>query len=244
VAIVNEAFVAKFGLGRGAVGRRVGVWGDRSLGLEIVGVVRNAKYGAVKDDMSPGIYTPHRRDPGTGLLTFYVRAAGDPAPLLRQIPAAVARVDGSVPVQDLKTLPQQIQENVSLDRTVGALSGAFAALATLLAAVGLYGVLAYSVAHRRREIGVRMALGADGRGVRALVLGQVGRLLLAGGAAGVLAALALGRAARSLLFGLTGHDPAVLAGAVGVIALVALAAGYLPARRAARVDPIRALRAE
>ncbi len=160
------------------------------------------------------------------------------------MPRVVAGLDPALPVEALKPLPQQVRENVALDRATGALAAAFAALATLLAAVGLYGVLAYAVARRARELGVRMALGADGRRVRALVLGQVGRLALAGGALGVAGALGVGRALGSLLYGLDGRDPAVVAGAAAVLAGVALGAGYLPARRASRVDPMCALRPE
>jgi len=141
-------------------------------------------------------------------------------------------------------MPEQIRENVFLDRMIGLLSTAFAALATLLAAVGLYGVLAYSVAQRTREIGLRIALGADGPRVRRFVLRQVAGMLAIGGAIGIAGALGLGRAARSLLFGLTGDDPLVLALALLVLALVALGAAYVPARRATRVDPMIALRAE
>ena len=156
----------------------------------------------------------------------------------------MSRVDPAIPVQDLKTLPQQIRENVSLDRMIGTLATAFAVLATLLAAVGLYGVLGYTVAQRTREIGVRMALGADQWSVRGLVLRKVAWMTLAGSAVGVTAALALGRTARSLLFGLDEYDPASVALAAMVLAAVALGAAYLPARRASRVDPMRALRAE
>jgi ABC-type antimicrobial peptide transport system permease subunit len=156
----------------------------------------------------------------------------------------VSRVDPDVPVQELKTLPQQIRESVSVDRMIGTLSAAFASLATLLAAVGLYGVLGYTVAQRTREIGVRMALGADQWKVRGLVLRQVAWMTLAGGTLGVIAALAFGRTARSLLFGLDEYDPVSVVAAASVLAAVALGAAYLPARRASSIDPIRALRAE
>jgi ABC-type antimicrobial peptide transport system permease subunit len=141
-------------------------------------------------------------------------------------------------------LPQQVRENVYLDRMISTLSAAFAALATLLAAVGLYGVLAYTVAQRTREIGVRMALGADSGRVRSMVLRQVGRMTLIGGVIGIVGALALEKTARSLLFGLEGHDPLVIVVAGAVLATVALAAGYLPARRASRILPMQALRYE
>jgi ABC-type antimicrobial peptide transport system permease subunit len=133
---------------------------------------------------------------------------------------------------------------VFIDRMINTLSAAFASLATSLAAVGLYGVLAYTVARRTREIGVRMALGADGRRVRRMVLGEVARMILAGGAIGVAAALGLGRLARSLLFELEGHDPAVLAVSAALLTAIAFGAGYLPALRASRIDPMRALHHE
>jgi ABC-type antimicrobial peptide transport system permease subunit len=149
-----------------------------------------------------------------------------------------------MPLGELKTMPQQVRENVYLDRMISMLSTSLAALATLLAAVGLYGVLAYTVSRRTREIGVRMALGADATRVRFMVLRQVGMMTMIGGAIGLVAALALGRTAQSLLFGLEAHDPVVVAGAIIVLAVVSLAAGYLPAYRASTVDPIKALRYE
>ena len=141
-------------------------------------------------------------------------------------------------------MPQQVRENVFLDRFLTTLSAAFAVLATLLAAVGLYGVLAYTVAQRTREIGLRMALGADGGRVRRMVLARVGRLTVVGGVIGLAAALGLGHLARSLLYGLEGQDPVVLALSVVLLALVALGAGLVPAFKASRIDPMRALRYE
>ncbi|HEV2131109.1 MAG TPA: FtsX-like permease family protein, partial [Longimicrobiaceae bacterium] len=159
-------------------------------------------------------------------------------------PTLVQQLDPNLPVQNLKTLQRQVRENVFLDRMISTLSAALAALATLLAAVGLYGVMAYTVAQRTREIGVRMALGAGVGRVRAMILRQVGRVALVGGLIGIAAALALGRAARSLLFGIEGHDPRVVVAGAALVTLVALGAGYLPARRATRVDPMIALRTE
>ena len=141
-------------------------------------------------------------------------------------------------------MPEQIRQNVFLDRMISILSASFAFLATLLAAVGLYGVLAYTVAQRTREIGVRMALGADAGRVRTMVMRQVSGMMLVGGAIGLVGALGLGRAASSLLYGLEGHDPAVFVLAVLALLVVALGAAYLPARRASRVDPVQALRYE
>ena len=244
VAIVNEAFAKKFKLGRDAVGKRMDLSGATTLKMEIVGLVRDAKYSEVKSEIPPVYFTPWMQDSTAGTLTFYVRTSLDPNQLLRTVSATIAKLDPQLPIQDLKTLPQQVQENVYLDRMISTLSAAFAALATLLAAVGLYGVLAYTVAQRTREIGVRMALGADASRVRRMVLQQVGRVVLIGGVIGIVGALALERTARSLLYGLDGHDPTVVAVSTVVLALVALGAGYLPARRASRIHPMQALRYE
>ncbi len=244
VAIVNETFARRFGLGRAAVGKRMAEGDTGPLDVEIVGVVRDAKYAAVKDSVPPVYFTPYAQDTSVGRVQFYVRTAQDPAAALRVVAAAVARVDPTLPVEGLTTLPAQVREGTFTDRMIGTLAGAFALLATLLAAIGLYGVLAYTVAQRTREIGVRVALGASARAVRALVFGQARRLVLAGGAVGLLAALAVGRAARAFLFGVGGHDPAAVGAAAVVVVAVGLGAGYLPARRASRVDPMQALRAE
>ena len=184
----------------------------------------------------------HDRDTGVGELYFYVKSSLPPEQMLGTLRSTMQRIDPNVPVQQLKTMPQQIRENVFLDRMISILSLAFAALATLLAGIGLYGVLSYSVQQRTREIGVRMALGADTARVRALVMKQVGVMLLIGGVIGVAGALGLGRAARSLLYQLEGHDPAAFALAIVILSCIALAAGIVPARRAAMVDPMLALR--
>ena len=244
VAVVNETFAKKFNLGRDAVGKFMSDRGPDSLNIQIVGLVRDAKYSEVKGEIPPLFFTPWRQDGSVGEINFYVRTGLAPGELLRLIPGLMKEIDAGLPLEGLKTMPQQIRENVFLDRMISILSSAFAALATLLAGVGLYGVLAYSVAQRTREIGVRMALGADGRQVRQMVLRQVLVMMAIGGAVGVAAAFGLGRAASSLLFGMQGHDPIVFTLSFLVLLLVALGAGYLPARRASMVDPIQALRYE
>ncbi len=244
VAVVNQTFAAKFGLDRAAVGKRMAVGGSDELDIEIVGLVRDAKYSAVKGKIPPLFFIPYRQDEEVGSIYFYLRTALPPGELLPVIPGVVARLDPNLPVEELKTMSQQVRENVYVDRVLTTLSAAFAALATLLAAVGLYGVLAYTVAQRRREIGLRMALGADRRRVRRLVLAQLTAMTLAGAAIGLAAAIALGTLARSQPFALEGHDPAVLVAATVLVALVALASGLVPAIRASRVDPMRALRYE
>jgi predicted permease len=244
VAIVNEAFAKKFKLGRDAVGKHLAESGAKINDIEIVGLVKDAKYNNVKDEIPPVYFRPWAQDSTTGFLNFYVRTAMEPRQIMRTIPAVIAQLDPNLPVEDLKTLPRQVQENVYLDRVISTLSASFAALATLLAAIGLYGVLAYTVAQRTREIGVRMALGADAGRVRTMVLRQVGRMTLIGGLVGIVGALALEKTARSLLYGLEGHDPLVVTASAVVLALVALGAGYLPARRASKIHPMQALRYE
>jgi predicted permease len=248
VAVVNETFARKFGIeGREAVGVFM-AHGDSNadtLDVQIVGVIQDAAYNDVKGDVQPVLYLPYRQDEELGFLNFYVRTAGaDPAGVLRAIPPLVGRLDPSLPVDQVKTMRQQVNENVFLDRFISILSAAFAVLATLLAAVGLYGVLAYTVAQRTREIGLRMALGAGRGNVQRLVLGQVARMLVLGGIVGLVAAFFLGRAAQSLLFGMEGVDALVLAVVTALLAAVALGAAYLPALRASRVDPMEALRYE
>jgi predicted permease len=244
VAVVNEAFAKKFNLGRDAVGKFINTNGRDTLNTQIVGLVQNAKYSEVKQEVPPVVFLPWRQDHTVGSLNFYVRTSLPPVQTIGAIPAVLKRLDAGLPVVDLKTLPQQIKETVFLDRMISILSASFAALATLLAGVGLYGVLAYTVAQRTREIGVRLALGADGRRVSRMVMRQVGGMAIVGGVIGVGGALALGKSAGSLLFGLNGRDPVVFALAGVVLGLVAMAAGYVPARRAARVEPMQALRYE
>jgi predicted permease len=243
VAIVNEAFAKKFNLGRDVVGKRMSV-GNDSLNIEIVGFVKDAKYSEVKQKIPPVYVIPYRQEGGVGGMNFYVRSSLPADQVIRAIRAAVKQLDPALPIEDLKTMPQQVRENVFLDRLVSNMSAAFAALATILAAVGLYGMLAYSVAQRTREIGVRMALGADGPRVRRMVLRQVGVLTIVGAAIGIAGAVGLGRLSQSLLYELKGYDPAVFGIAVVVLTLVAVSAGYIPALRASRIDPMAALRYE
>ncbi len=247
VVIVNEAFTRKFDLdGAQAVGKFMSDNGGGSddLDLEIIGVVQDAKYSDVKQAAPPLFFKAYRQDRTIGGLVYYVRTALDPDVIMGQVTPVVSGLDPNLPVSDLKTLEEQVKDNVFLDRFIGTLSAAFAALATLLAAIGLYGVLAYTVSQRTREIGLRMALGAGSSTVRAMVLKQVGRMVVIGGIIGVVAAIGLGRAAQSLLYGLEGTDVTVVGVVTVLLGLVGLGAGYIPASRASRVDPMQALRYE
>ncbi|MEJ2218316.1 MAG: ABC transporter permease [Gemmatimonadota bacterium] len=244
VAVVNQAFARKFHLDEhDTVGKWMSLGGD-TLNIQIVGLVRDAKYSEVKNEVPATFFLPYRESRQLGFLTFYARTAGDPAPLMRTVPGMMKRLAPDLPVEDLKTMRQQVSENVFLDRTISTLASAFAALATLLAAIGLYGVLAYAVVQRTREFGLRMALGADRARVRRMVLRQVTLMVLVGGIVGIVAAIGLGRAAQSLLYGLKGDDPWVLVIVAAALTLVAFVAGYLPALRASRIEPMQALRYE
>jgi predicted permease len=243
VAVVNETFVRQYGLGADALGKRFSL-GPRLQGVEIVGIVADSRYRSVKGELPAQLFLPHTQDPNLDGLTFYVRSAGGTATLQRGIPNVVAEIDPSLAVSNLTTFEAQADESVFLDRMVAMLATGFAALATLLAALGLYGVLAYGVAQRTRELGLRLALGATPRQLRGVVVRQVAIMASIGAVLGLAAALALGRFAESLLFGLSGHDPAVVIAALAALTLVVLAAAYLPARRATGVDPLAALRHE
>jgi len=244
VAIVNEQFAKKFGLGREAVGMRM----SREtpvLDLEIVGVVRDIKHSNLRDAASPMYFVPHRQsNRRPGLMTFYVWTFPDADETVAAIRQVVARLDQNLPIEGLRTMQDALRGATTRERLMSVMIGAFATLATLVAAIGLYGMLAYAVAQRTPEIGLRMALGATRARVRRMVLGQVGVIAMVGGTLGLASAILVGRAAQALLFGLQFHDPVVLVSSIVVLMLVALLAGFVPAHRAARVDPMRALKYE
>jgi predicted permease len=243
VAVVNEAFARKFSLAE-PIGRRMAMGrGDKPLDIQIVGLVADMKYSDVRTPAPPQFYLPYRQEP-PGSLTFYVRTTGDPRGLFAAITAIVRRLDDTLPVAKLQTMDDQISANTSIERLLSTLSWAFAGLAIGLAVIGLYGVVAYGVAQRTREIGIRIAVGASPGQVHQLVLGSVGRMAMIGGALGCAAAFGLARLAQFMLFGIDGMDPRVVAGSFAVMAIVAVAAGALPSWRAAGINPVTALRSE
>jgi predicted lysophospholipase L1 biosynthesis ABC-type transport system permease subunit len=227
------------------IGRRFGFGRDQPTDIEIVGVARDAKSSALRGEIPRAVWIPYLQDrDALGAMTFYVRhapGAGDVPSALR---AAARRIDPGVPLYDLKTMAAQAGESLLLERLVALLSTLFGVLATLLAAVGLYGVISYSVARRTREIGIRIALGAVRPAILWGVLREAALLLAVGLAAGLPLAYLLARLAEALLYGLSPTDPVALGGAAALLALIVLAAGSVPARRATRVDPMRALRFE
>jgi predicted permease len=247
VAIVNEAFAKKFNLARERViGTRMELGrNDRpTFDIEIVGLVQDSKYNETKNDPPPVFYLPHRQRKNVRSMTYYVRSSLDLAAMNAAVTQIMSRLDPNIPIEELRTMEAQVRDRASSDRLLAQIALGFAGLSTLLAAVGLYGVLAYSVAQRTPEIGVRLALGADGARIRQMILRHVGKLALAGVAIGLAAAVVLGRFAASLLFQVEGSDPPVMAVAVSIVVFIALSAAMLPAYRASRIDPARALRWE
>jgi ABC-type antimicrobial peptide transport system permease subunit len=247
VAIVNESFVRTFGLGNEPVGKRIRVagYGVPAGDMEIVGVVADARLGGVKQNPRAEVFTPRpRTDTSFGSMFFVVRSELNADSLLGMIPRVVASVDRNMAVGSLSTAKQLAEGNVSQDEIITTLSATLAGLATLLAAIGLYGVLAYSVAQRTRELGLRLALGARPSALRAMVLKQVALIAAVGIVLGLAAALAASRAAGALLYGLSSYDPLTIGAAVATLVVVVLAAAYLPARRASSVAPLEALRYE
>ena len=244
VAIVNEAFVRKFNLGSRALGAHLGRGaGNKPLDMEIIGVVRDAKYSKIKSDIPAQLFQPYRQDQFGGL-SVYVKTGSDTRALLAAVPGVVRGIDPNLPVERLQTMDDQVWENTTQDRILTTMSSAFAGIATVLAAIGLYGMLAYMVTSRVRELGIRIAFGATGWDVRRLVFGHVGRITLIGSVIGVGAALGLGRLGAAFLFRLEGFNLPIIAAASVAVIGVAVLAGVLPARRAASVNPVDALRAE
>jgi predicted permease len=252
VAVVNQQFLRKFHLGSDVIGKHVAVSIDGGfrpgspveLDTEIIGLAEDSKYSHVRGDIPPVLYRPYRQARELAEISFYIRTSLDPEQMLESLPATIAKIDAGLPVEDVRTLPEQLLEDVTAEHAVSILSALFAVLATVLAAVGLYGVLAYAIVERTKEIGVRIALGAAPAKIHALIFRNVGWMMLIGGTVGLAAAAGVGWLAESLLFNLNGHDPVVLALSVLILLVVVTGAGFIPARRASRIDPLKALRYE
>jgi len=245
VAVVNESFARYFFGDKDAVGRRFvenRFKGTPDPDTEIVGVAKDTRAGSLREDQRRFVYVPYTQEKGVGEMTFYARAARDPSALAPRLRAIVRRIDPTLPVTSLKTMSAQIAESLFVERLVAALSAAFGLLATLLAAIGLYGVMSYAVSLRTREIGIRMALGADRKTVLLMVLKEVAVLAVVGVAIGLPGGYSLARLVEAQLFGLTARDPFTFAMATVTLLATAFLAGYLPALRATRVQPMEALR--
>ena len=244
--IINEKFAQKFFAGRNPLGMRLGYGTDPGThtDMEIIGVVKDIKYTNLRDEIPIQAYVPYMNDPYLSGMTIYVRTAGEPNQLISSVRAKMRDLDANVPIYALRTMDEQISNSLSTERMIASLSTVFGFVATVLAIIGLYGVMSYSVAQRTREIGIRMALGAEQGKVIGMVMREVVTLIAIGVGAGVPAALVLTSVVKSQLYGLQAHDPWTLGLATGLLATVACAAGYVPALRASRVDPMKALRYE
>jgi len=207
-------------------------------------VVKDSHYAEVKEAPYPVFYTPWRQDKQIGSLGFYVRSALPTRQMIPQIRRVMASLDRDLPPENLRTLDDQIKLNILSDRIVLQLAAAFAILATALAMLGLYGVMAHSVARRTREIGIRMALGAQQSDAMTLILRQALTLTVIGTALGLVCTFYATQVLREMLFGVSLHDPLTFGAVIALMLAVALVASYVPARRATKVDPMVSLRYE
>ena len=246
VAVINETMARNFFPGGSPIGRRFGIGEDpkHSGDFEVVGVVKDAKYIRIGEAASAAAYYPYTQNGDRYFYNLTVRYSGSSRPIANEVRQAVGSVDARLPVAYVSTLAELVDQSLASQSMIAKLSTFFALLAAFLACIGIYGITSYAVTRRTSEIGIRMALGANGRSVLGMVLREVAKLVAIGVVIGVPAALAADRWASSLLFGLKPTDPATMLSATALLLAVAVFAGFIPARRASRVDPIVALRYE
>jgi predicted permease len=246
VAIVNRAFAEKFDMGEAVVGKRMAraTGSGVELDIEIVGLVADARYSTIKDDPPPQFFVPISQMSGPGSAVFYARTKADPETVMGSIPPLVAELDPNLPVERLTTLERVSRQTITIERLMGTLASLFAGLATLLAAAGLFGVLNFSMAQRSTELGLRAALGASPAALKRMMLRHALLMAVTGTVIGTALALLLGRLSAGLLYGISPFEPLISAGAALLLLTVVLIAGWLPARRAASVQPVEALRYE
>src|SRR6202171_4858702 len=246
VAVISEAMAKKYFVGTNPLGVHFafGAVNDVKPDIEVVGVVKDVRQDSVRNAPVPYIYLPYAQTSTIREMTFYAYTQQQPTLMTTAVRKQVRELDANLPIYNLKTLEQVVDENLFAERIIAALSASFGSFAALLAVMGIYGVLAYLVVQRTREIGIRMALGAEAKDVRFLIVKEVGTMVLLGAVVGLPLTYALARFSESLLFGVRASNPAVYALGLLFIAFIALAACYIPARRATRVDPLVALRYE
>jgi predicted permease len=243
VAIVNRRFARHYFGDKSAVGRHLGRGGgpDTKLDTEIIGVVEDTLYEGPREGVRRQVFVPNW---GKNSVAFYVRTATGSESAYGAMRNEVKKLDASLPVYELKTLEAQLDQTLLTEHLIALLSAGFGFLATVLAAIGLYGVMAFVVARRTKELGVRLALGAQRSSLIWLVMKEVLLLLVIGLAIGVPSAMGLGRYVASQLYGIQGNDPWLAGTTILLLSMVSAAAGMIPARRASRIDPILALRFE
>jgi putative ABC transport system permease protein len=246
VCIINEKLAQRFFAERNPIGLHIAIGAGTNVhpDIEIVGVVANNKWDGARSTIVPFMYMPYSQNANLGRLFFYVHTEWDPAAMAATLRTVTQHLDPNLPVNNMRTLDEQVSDSMFNAKLVATLSVSLALLAALMAALGVYGVLAYVVARRTREIGIRMALGCQRRDILRLVVGQGARLTIIGAAIGMIFALIATQWVASLLYGVTARDPLTLLAVMVLLALISGAASYIPARRAMRVDPIVALRYE
>jgi predicted permease len=241
VVVINEAAVRKYFAAENPLGQRVGSSVEKSSEMEIVGVIRDAKYDSVRDPAPPTIYVPYLQTRAVTAM-IAVRTTGDPASATSAVREAVRQIDPNLPMTDVSTQIEQVERRFQQEKVFARAYTLFGGLALLLAAIGLFGLMSYSVSRRTNEIGIRMALGAQRQHVLRLVMLESMLLVIVGVVIGVAVAMGAGRFVATLLFGLAPTDALTIAAAIAVMVLVSALAGFLPARRASRIDPMVALR--
>jgi len=241
VAVINESARRRFFGALPPLGQQISLWGAKRT---VIGVVGNERFHGLAEDSPPSVYLPRAQAPTSGGSLLVRTTAGDPAALTPAIRRVVAELDPSLPLFGVEPLSRTLSNSIGQRRFTMIVLGAFAAVALLLAVIGVHGVLTYTVTQRTREIGIRMALGADRSRVRSLILTQGGALVAGGLVLGLIGAFAITRLLRALLYGVSPTDPGTFLGVAVLLAVVALIASYLPAARAARVDPAVSLRSE
>jgi ABC-type antimicrobial peptide transport system permease subunit len=246
VAVINEAMVKVFFPNRNPIGLHFGMGGGSKVkpDIEIVGVVKNAKEDHVRTADRPYFYRPYAQFGKLTGMSFYVRTQQDPLLIANALRESVREADVNLPVYELKTVRRVVDEDLFAERVIAGLSASFGGLAAILAALGIYGVLAYLVVQRTREIGIRVALGAPRGQVQWLVFKEVGWMVISGAVVGLPLAYGLARLSESLLYGVRAGDAGIYVMSLSVVALVAAVACYVPSRRATQIDPIVALRYE